>query len=433
MTSAETAIAGDTAMEEEMRIMARSAKIASLELATTPTKNKDAVLTTLADLLHARTDSLLAENAKDLEAGVEAGLAESLLERLTLSPERIEAMAEGTLKVARLPDPVGEELERSRRPNGLEIRKVRVPIGVIGIIYESRPNVTIDCAVLCLKSGNASILRGGKEAFHTNGALANLIKKALLQHEVDQSCVQFVATTDRKALNILLKCDDTVDCIIPRGGEGLIRFVTENSLIPVIKHYKGVCCVYVDQEADIELAKKIVVNAKAQRPGVCNAAENLFIHEETAHVMLPKIAGALAQANVELRLDKPSREILHGIDDLRWQAASEEDFYTEYLSMTLAVKIVPTLQAAIEAVNRYGSSHSDAIVTQNEESAKKFLTGVDSATVYWNASTRFTDGFEFGLGAEIGISTDKLHARGPMGLRELTTYKYMIFGSGQLK
>ncbi|AWT60710.1 MAG: Gamma-glutamyl phosphate reductase [Candidatus Moanabacter tarae] len=433
MTSAEITIAGHTAMEEEMRIMARSAQMASLELATTPTKNKNAVLTTLADFLHASTDSLLAENSKDLEAGVEAGLSESLLERLTLSPERIEAMAEGVLKVARLQDPVGEELERSRRPNGLEIRKVRVPIGVIGIIYESRPNVTIDCAALCLKSGNASILRGGKEAFHTNGALASLIKKALFKHEVDQSCVQFVATTDRKALNTLLKCDDTVDCIIPRGGESLIRFVTENSLIPVIKHYKGVCCVYVDQEADIELAQKIVVNAKVQRPGVCNAAENLFIHEETAHVMLPKIAGALAQANVELRLDKPAREILHGIEGLRWQPASEEDFYTEYLSMTLAVKIVPTLQAAIEAVNRYGSSHSDAIVTQNEESAKKFLTGVDSATVYWNASTRFTDGFEFGLGAEIGISTDKLHARGPMGLRELTTYKYMIFGSGQLK
>lgn len=433
MTSAETAIAGNTAMEEEIRLMARSVRIASLELATTPTKTKNAVLATLADLLRANTGSLLAENAKDLEAGVEAGLSESLLERLTLSPERIEAMAEGTLEVARLPDPVGEELERSRRPNGLEIRKVRVPIGVIGIIYESRPNVTIDCAVLCLKSGNASILRGGKEAFHTNGALADLVKKALLKHEVNQSCVRFVATTDRKALNTLLKCDDTVDCIIPRGGEGLIRFVTENSLIPVIKHYKGVCCIYVDQEADVELAQKIVVNAKVQRPGVCNAVENLFIHEKTAHVMLPKIAGALAKANVELRLDKPASEILHGTEGLRWQAASEEDFYTEYLNMILAVKIVPTLQTAIEAVNQYGSSHSDAIVTQNEESAKKFLSGVDSATVYWNASTRFTDGFEFGLGAEIGISTDKLHARGPMGLRELTTYKYLIFGSGQLK
>ena len=433
MTSAETANVGDAALDEEIRAMARSAQTAALELATTPTKKKNAVLTTLADLLRASTDSLLAENAKDLETGAEAGLAESLLERLTLSPERIVTMAEGTLEVAGLPDPVGEELERSRRPNGLEIRKVRVPIGVVGIIYESRPNVTIDCAVLCLKSGNASILRGGKEAFHTNRALADLIKEALLKHGVDQSSVRFVATTNREALNTLLKCGDTVDCIIPRGGEGLIRFVAENSLIPVIKHYKGVCCVYVDREADVELAEKIVMNAKVQRPSVCNAAENLFIHEEAADAMLPRIAGALAQANVELRLDNPAHEILNGMEGLRWLAASEEDYHTEYLDLILAVKIVPSLQAAIKAVNRYGSSHSDAIVTQNEEAAKEFLNGVDSATVYWNASTRFTDGFEFGLGAEIGISTDKLHARGPMGLRELTTYKYLIFGSGQLK
>ncbi len=433
MTSAETAIVEDATLEETIREMAKIAQTGALELATTPTQKKNAVLATLAELLRGNCDALLLENAKDLEAGKEAGLSQSLLERLTLSPERIEAMAEGTLQVMALPDPVGEELERSERPNGLEIRKVRVPIGVIGIIYESRPNVTIDCGALCLKSGNASILRGGKEAFHTNRALASLIQDALFEHGVNRSCVQFVATTDREALNTLLKCDNSVDCIIPRGGEGLIRFVAENSHIPVIKHYKGVCCVYVDREADAEMAEKIVVNAKVQRPSVCNAAENLFLHEEAAKEMLPRIARALAGAEVELRLDEPAREILNGTEGLRWSPATEEDFHTEYLDLILAVKIVPSLQAAVDAVNRYGSSHSDAIVTESEEAAKVFLNGVDSATVYWNASTRFTDGFEFGLGAEIGISTDKLHARGPMGLRELTTYKYQIFGSGQLK
>jgi glutamate-5-semialdehyde dehydrogenase len=304
---------------------------------------------------------------------------------------------------------------------------------VIGIIYESRPNVTVDCATLCFKSGNATVLRGGKEAFLTNSALAEIVGEALSHHDLDPASVQFIPVTDRSALNILLECDDTVDCIVPRGGEGLIRFVAENSRIPVIKHYKGVCCVYIDKDADPALAEKIAVNAKVQRPSVCNAAENLFVHAESAAMILPRVARVLVENAVELRGDAATRAILRCEKNLEVTAASEEDFYEEYLDLTLAIKIVASLEEAIEVVNKYGSSHSDAIVTENDVAAKVFMAGVDSATVYWNASTRFTDGFEFGMGAEIGISTDKIHARGPMGLRELTTYKFLIYGKGQTK
>lgn len=412
--------------------IAKKARTASLALATLDTEAKNRVLQTLAELIEANEANLIETNKKDLEAGEEAGLTQALLDRLTFTPERIAGMAEGVRQVAALPDPVGEEMEKTVRPNGLDIRKVRVPIGVVGIIYESRPNVTVDCAVLCFKSGNACILRGGKEAFYTNTALAALITEALETHRVDTAAVQFIPTTDRAALNSLLKLDDYVHCIIPRGGEGLIRFVAENSHIPVIKHYKGVCCVYVDKDADADLAESIVVNAKTQRPSVCNAAEDLFVHADVAQSLFPRIARALVDKGVELRVDEACASILKE-EGLPFNPVTEEDLHEEYIDLILAVKMVDSLDEAIDAVNTYGSQHSDAIITTSEEAARKFMAGVDSATVYWNASTRFTDGFEFGLGAEIGISTDKLHARGPMGLRELTTYKYLIYGTGQIK
>ena len=332
------------------------------------------------------------------------------------------------------PHVVGEEIERSTRPNGLEIRKVRTPLGVIGIIYESRPNVTIDCAALCLKSGNASILRGGKEAFHSNSALSEIVREGLADNGVNPDSSILIPTTDREALNHLLLLDDKIHCIIPRGGESLIRFVTENSRIPVIKHYKGVCNLYVDSEADLELAHQIAINAKCQRPGVCNAIENLFVHQAAADEFLPAVARTLREEGVELRVDKRTRDLLsdhpenNGVKD-----AIEDDYHEEFLDLVLAVKVVDSLEEGIEQVNRYGSGHSDAIVTRDEAHAQRFLEAVDASSVYWSASTRFTDGFEFGLGAEIGISTDRLHARGPMGLRELCTYKYHILGTGQIR
>jgi glutamate-5-semialdehyde dehydrogenase len=358
-----------------------------------------------------------------------------MLERLTLNDARLHQMAEGVRQVAALPDPVGTELEKSARPNGLLIRKVRVPIGVIAIIYESRPNVTIDCAALCLKSGNASILRGGKEAFHSNLALAALIAEALAEAGLPRTAVQIVPTTDRAALETLLQLDELIHCVIPRGGETLIRFVAEHSTIPVIKHYKGVCFVYLDRAADPVMAEQIVVNAKVQRPSVCNAAEQLLVHRAVAADLLPRIGRALTAAHaggVELRCDEASAAILSAAG-LPHRTASAEDFRTEFLDYILAVRVVETLDEAIAVVNRDSSSHSDAIITRDEAAARRFQTEVDSATVYWNASTRFTDGFEFGLGAEIGISTDKFHARGPVGLEGLTSQKWIVLGEGEVR
>jgi glutamate-5-semialdehyde dehydrogenase len=412
--------------------IARRARAASLVLATVPTAAKNAALARLEELLPASADALLAANANDLAAAKENGLTGAQIDRLTLNPKRIAQMAEGVRQVAALPDPVGEELERTTRPNGLEIRKIRVPIGVIGIIYEARPNVTIDCAVLCLKSGNAAILRGGKEIFHTNTALAALVTRALASAGLPVDAVQLIPTTDRAALTTLLTLDTLVHCIIPRGGESLIRFVVENSTIPVIKHFKGVCFVYVDHEADAGMAERIVVNAKVQRPGVCNAAEQLLVHAGVATTLLPRLAAALLAKKVELRCDPASAAILAGAG-LAHRAAAEADFTAEFLDLIMAVRIVLSLDDAIATINRDGSAHSDAIVTRNPAAAQRFFAGVDSATVFWNASTRFSDGFEFGLGAEIGISTDRLHARGPMGLRELCSYKYVVTGTGQLR
>lgn len=421
-------------IEQLARRMAEKAREAALALATVSRERKDRAMETIATLLARRQDAILRENRKDLDAGREAGLSAAMLDRLMIDSKRLAGIAESVRQVASLDDPVGEEIERTRRPNGLEIRKVRAPMGVIGIIYESRPNVTVDCAVLCLKSGNASLLRGGKEAFHTNTALAAIITEALLQTGLPAAAVQLIPTTDRSALSAMLKLDTLIQCIIPRGGEDLIRFVTENSRIPVIKHYKGVCSLYIDRGADLKMAESIAINAKCQRPGVCNAIEKLLVHKEIAPVFIPIIARALHARSVELRVDEATAAILRESGNgVPFKPAIESDWTEEYLAPIIAIKIVPSAAAAIADINRHGSGHSDAIVTSSEPTAREFLNEVDSAAVYWNASTRFTDGFEFGMGAEIGISTDKLHARGPMGLRELCTYKFIVTGDGQIR
>ncbi len=411
--------------------IARRARIASLGLATLSTKTKNRFLNELADRLVEETHSILEANALDLQNARSLELSGPMTERLTFTPERIASMAEGVRQVAALPDPVGVEIERLSPPKGFDLRKIRVPIGVIGIIYESRPNVTIDCAILCLKSGNASILRGGKEAFHSNMKLAAIIQETLRANGIHEDAVQFIPTTDRWALNVLLKQDDTIHCIIPRGGESLIRFTVENSRIPVIKHYTGVCSVYIDASADPDMAERIVINSKCQRPSVCNAAENLIVHQEAA-AHLPRLAKALHDQGVELRVDAHAKALLTA-SGLPLVDATDEDFATEYTDLTIAIALVPDLQAAIDLINANSSGHTESIVTEDLTAAQRFLTSVDSAAVFHNASTRFSDGFEFGLGAEIGISTDRLHARGPMGLNELCTYKYVIHGSGEIR
>ena len=412
--------------------LAQRARSASFVLATAPTAAKNAALGRLAGLIDASHAALLAANVQDLASPDAAALSPAARDRLTLNPSRLTHLAGSVREVAALADPVGDVLEDFTRPNGLHIRKLRVPIGVIGIIYEARPNVTIDCAVLCLKSGNACILRGGKECFHTNTALAALIREALAKAGLPVDAVQLVPTTDRAALTTLLKLDSLIHCIIPRGGESLIRFVAEHSTIPVIKHYRGVCFVYVDVAADLAMAEAITVNAKASRPSACNAAEQLLVHRGVAEKFLPSVARALVASKVALRCDPASAAIL-ARQKIPHAAATPADFTTEFLDYVIAVRVVDSLDAAIVTVNRDGSNHSDAIVTADAPAARRFQAEVDSATVYWNASTRFTDGFEFGYGAEIGISTDRLHARGPMGLRELCTHKFVIEGTGQVR
>jgi len=367
-----------------------------------------------------------------LAAAEKNGLTAAQVDRMTLTPERLRELADSVRQVAALPDPLGEVMEDSTRPNGLRLRKVRVPIGVVGVIFEARPNVTVDCAVLCLKSGNAAILRGGKEIFETNRALAALITEAIASAGLPRDCVQLIPTTSRAALDILLKLDAHVHCIIPRGGEGLIRFVAENSTIPVIKHFAGVCFVYVDKDADPAMAESIVVNAKTQRPGVCNAVEQLLVHAEAAGELVPRLGSALAAKGVRLRCDRASAEILRRAG-IACEPASPADFKTEFLDLVVAMRVVGSLGEAIATINRDGSAHSDAIVTSDGAAAHRFLAAVDSSAVFWNASTRFNDGFEFGFGAEIGISTDRLHARGPMGLRELCSYKWLVTGTGQVR
>ena len=412
--------------------LAQRARAASLALATAERTRKDAALAALADLIEASHPELLAANARDLASPEAAALSAAARDRLTLNESRLRHLATSVREVIALPDPVGTVLEETNRPNGLRIRKVRVPIGVIGIIYEARPNVTIDCAILCLKSGNAAILRGGKECFHTNVALAALITRALAAAGLPPDAVQLVPTTERAALNTLLKLDTLIHCIIPRGGEGLIRYVAENSTIPVIKHFKGVCFVYVDAAADLAMAEAITLNAKVQRPSACNAAEQLLVHRAVAETFLPSVARALAARHVQLRCDPASAAILARAT-IAHTPAAPADYTAEFLDYIIAIRVVDSVDEAIATINRDSSNHSDAIVTRDATAARRFLAEVDSATVYWNASTRFTDGYEFGYGAEIGISTDRLHARGPMGLPELCTYKFLIEGTGQVR
>ncbi len=419
-------------LDQLVTSIALRARAASLVLATVPTAQKNDALLRLAALLPASAESLMAANRKDLDAAAANGLTSAQIDRLTLTPARLEHLAESVRQVAALPDPVGAVLDDATRPNGLRIRKVRVPIGVIGIIYEARPNVTIDCAILCLKSGNASILRGGKEIFHTNTAFAVLIAQALAAAGLPADAVQLIPTTDRAALTTLLKLDAYVHCIIPRGGEGLIRFVAQNSTIPVIKHYTGVCFVYLDRDADPEIAERVTLNAKTQRTGVCNTAEQLLVHADVAPTLLPRVAAALAAKGVQLRCDAASAGIL-AKSAIPAVAAAPADYTTEFLDLIIAVRIVPSLEEAVAVINRDSSGHTDAIITRDAVAAKRFQASVDSAVVVWNASTRFNDGFEFGFGAEIGISTDRLHARGPMGLPELCSYKYVIDGTGQIR
>jgi glutamate-5-semialdehyde dehydrogenase len=421
--------------------LAHRARAASLVLATATTAQKNAALLSLAQLLDASHATLLSANALDLASAQTAGLAPAQIDRLTLTPTRLAHLAESVRQVATLPDPVGEILESWTRPNGLRLQKIRVPIGVVAVIYEARPNVTIDCAALCLKSGNACILRGGKEIFHTNTAFAALLASALATAGLPADAAQLIPTTDRAALTTLLKLDTLVHCIIPRGGESLIRFVAENSTIPVIKHYTGVCFVYADQAADPAMTEKILLNAKVQRPGVCNAAEQLLVHAAIADTLLPRLATALLAAGVQLRCDPASLKILSAaqLSTLNSQLstavapATASDNTAEFLDLILNIRVVDSLDTAIATINRDGSAHTDAIVTRDPAAAARFQAAVDSAVVLWNASTRFNDGFEFGFGAEIGISTDRLHARGPMGLRELCTYKYLGTGTGQVR
>ena len=415
-------------LHEEMIAMGQRAVEAARALATLSSKKKNVILEAMADELEARRADILEANRQDLEEGRAAGLSSALLDRLALNEARFAGMVKALRAVTGLKDPVGERISRWIRPNGLVIQKVRVPIGVIAIIYEARPNVTADAAALCFKTSNATILRGGKEARRSSGAIAAALQAGGERKGLPPGAIQMVETPDREAIRELAQLEGLVDLVIPRGGEGLIRYVVENARVPVIKHYKGVCHLYVDDTADFDMALTIAENAKCQRPGVCNAIEKILIHEKIAPEFLPRLVERLGARGVELRGDEAARRIAPAI-----QAATEEDWTAEYLDLILTVKIVPSVEAAVQHINRYGSHHSDAIVARAPARQKAFTDGVDSAAVYVNASTRFTDGGEFGMGAEIGISTDKLHARGPMALEELTTYKYVILGEGQIR
>lgn len=406
----------------------QEAKKAARVLANTTTGAKNEALLQAAARLRHSNESLLEANHQDVEDGLQKGLSAAMLDRLTLTEARIDVMAKGLEIIADLPDPVGETMEMWQRPNGLEIGQVRIPLGVVGIIYESRPNVTADAAGLCVKAGNAVILKGGSEALRTNGAIVDVLTTAAVAAGLPEAAIQLIRSTDRQAVATLLQQDRFVDVLIPRGGEELIRAVTERSTIPVIQHFAGICHTYVDATADLEKAARICFNAKVQRPWVCNAMENLLVHEAVAAQFLPGFIAALEEANVEVRGCERTRSLAPHI-----KAATEEDWRTEYLDLILAVKVVNSLDEALDFINANGSALADAIVSEDYSNVRRFLREVDSATVYANASTRFTDGYEFGFGAEVGISTNRLHARGPMGLRELTTYKYVIYGNGQVR
>ncbi len=397
-------------------------------LATVTTEQKNKALLAIAAALRKNSETIILENKKDLENGKAAGLNDGLLDRLMLNEARINDIASAAENVASLPDPCGRLLDEIKRPNGLDIKKISVPIGVIGIIYEARPNVTVDAAGLCLKSSNAVILRGGKEAINSNMALASVMRTAIEDCGFDKNCIQLVTDTSRESANQMMTMNGYIDCLIPRGGKGLIRSVVRNSTVPVIETGSGNCHIYVDESADIEMAANIIFNAKTQRIGVCNACESLVIHSGIINKALPAIKARLDTKNVEMRGDERAMIAANGV-----LPASDEDFAEEYLDYIISVKTVDSLDEAIRHINKYSTKHSEAIITQNKANADEFLARIDSSSVYVNASTRFTDGGEFGLGAEIGISTQKLHARGPMGLRELTTTKYLIYGNGQVR
>ncbi|MCK4749755.1 MAG: glutamate-5-semialdehyde dehydrogenase [Bacteroidales bacterium] len=413
---------------EELIEIGKRAKKAAGQLANLNTEQKNRVLLLVADLLEKHSAGILEANAMDLEQGREMGLKGAIVDRLTLSGERISGIAEGLREIVQLEDPIGEIEEMKKRPNGLLIGKKRVPLGVVGVIYESRPNVTADVAGLCIKTGNVCVLRGGKEAFQSNNAIVRIFHEAIENCGLDPNMVQLVQNTSRESAVAMMKLNEYLDILIPRGGAGLIQTVVQNSTVPVIETGVGNCHVYVDEAADLEKAVSIVHNAKTHRPGVCNAAESLLVHEKVAALVLPEIGKALTGSGVEIRGDKMTCKLIPEA-----KPATEEDWATEYLDLVISSKVVGSVEEAVDHINRYGSMHSESIVTENYSHAQYFLDRVDAAAVYVNASTRFTDGFEFGYGAEIGISTQKLHARGPMGLKELTTNKYVIYGSGQIR
>jgi glutamate-5-semialdehyde dehydrogenase len=415
-------------LHDDMVLMGDRAVAAARALARLSARRKNTILQSVANELDARRAAIKAANARDIEGGRQAGLSAALLDRLELTDARIESMIKGLRTVADLKDPVGSKISRWIRPNGLVIQKVRVPIGVIAIIYEARPNVTADAASLCIKTSNAVILRGGREAMQSNQAIVEAMQAGGKKKGLPEHAIQLVTTTDHEAVRELVQLEGRVDLAIPRGGESLIRAVAEQARVPVIKHYKGICHIYVDETANPDMALNIIENAKCQRPAVCNAVEKVLVHQRVAGDFLPRMSERLIARHVELRGDRVARAIVPSMKE-----ATEDDWHAEYLDLILAVRVVPSTLAAVEHINQYGSHHSDAIIAESEVAQKIFTQEVDSAAVYVNASTRFTDGGEYGMGAEIGISTDKLHARGPMGLEELTTYKYVVLGTGQVR
>jgi glutamate-5-semialdehyde dehydrogenase len=415
-------------LKDDMLAMAKTARDAGRKLARMGSSQKEKALIAMADAILAAREELKAANRLDLAAAKESGLASAMVDRLTLSDKTIDQMAKGLCEVAAQPDPVGEVTKMWKRPNGLIIGKKRIPLGVIGIIYEARPNVTADAAALCLKSGNAVILRGGKEAINSNRAISEVLCRAAAGAGIPEGAIQVVQTVEREAMVELLKLEDYIDLIIPRGGEGLIRFVSENSRIPVIKHYKGVCHIFVDLSADLDMAEKIVINAKTQRPGVCNAVETLLVHSGLGRTFLPHIIGKLREKGVEIR---GCRRTLAIVPDA--VPATEKDWDTEYVDLILSVRVVDTLDEAIEHIDRWSSLHTESIITSDYTNSQRFLEEVGSSTVMVNASTRFSDGYEFGLGAEVGISTTKIHSYGPMGAEDLTTTKFIVYGQGQVR
>ncbi len=417
-----------TSIQQLVEEMAARARRASRSMAVLSTDRKNAILARMAAMLEENKAEIQAENARDLEAARQKGLSSAMIDRLTLSDKVIGSMVTGLAEVAALPDPVGEISQMAKRPSGIMVGRMRVPLGVIAMIYESRPNVTVDAAALCLKAGNAVVLRGGSEAIHSNLVLAKILRQAMEAEGGDPDAIGVISVTDRQAVNVLLQQEETIDLVIPRGGEGLIRFVAENSRIPVLKHYKGVCHIFVDADADLETATSIVLNAKTQRPGVCNALETLLVHADVAEAFLPLVIGRLRDAGVEVRgCDTTARFVADVVP------ATEEDWGCEYLDLILAVRVVDDLNGAMDHIARYGSQHTESIITTNYGNAMRFLREVDASSVMVNASTRFSDGGQYGLGAGIGLSTTKLHAYGPMGLEELTTRKFIVFGEGQVR